>query len=167
MRGPSPNEQLILGCYVDDLFVLHHSEASGSLYANFTEALALRWNVEDEGPVSDLLNVEIQRHDRYVTLTQSSYIQHMVDTFLPDGVPTSVHRTHAPPSDELPKLVDAATAAKSDGPPAPDVLAQYQSLVGALLYCSTQTRPDVAYAVGMLCRAMWCPTPALLEAARR
>eukprot|EP00965_Chrysotila_dentata_P007619 248235-Pleurochrysis_carterae.AAC.1 len=41
------------------------------------------------------------------------------------------------------------------------------SLVGALLYCSTQTRPDVAYAVGMLCRAMSCPTPELLDAARR
>eukprot|EP00965_Chrysotila_dentata_P038702 1285272-Pleurochrysis_carterae.AAC.1 len=64
MRGPSPKEQLILGCYVDDLFVLHHSDAPGLLYANFTDALAARWNVEDEGPVSDLLNVEIQRRDR-------------------------------------------------------------------------------------------------------
>eukprot|EP00965_Chrysotila_dentata_P089162 2944299-Pleurochrysis_carterae.AAC.1 len=41
------------------------------------------------------------------------------------------------------------------------------SLVGALLYCSTQTRPDVAYAVGMLCRAMSCPTALLLTSARR
>eukprot|EP00965_Chrysotila_dentata_P103169 3406205-Pleurochrysis_carterae.AAC.1 len=41
------------------------------------------------------------------------------------------------------------------------------SLVGALLYCSTQMRPDVAYAVGMLCRAMSCPTSALLDDARR
>eukprot|EP00965_Chrysotila_dentata_P071297 2356088-Pleurochrysis_carterae.AAC.1 len=70
----------------------------------------------------------------------------MVDTFLPDGVPASVHRTHAPASDELPKLVDTATAAKADNPPTRELLKQYQSLVGALLYCSTQTRPDVAYA---------------------
>eukprot|EP00965_Chrysotila_dentata_P235981 6201074-Pleurochrysis_carterae.AAC.1 len=37
----------------------------------------------------------------------------------------------------------------------------------ALLYCSTQTRPDIAFAVGMLCRAMSCPTAQLLTDARR
>eukprot|EP00965_Chrysotila_dentata_P064372 2133031-Pleurochrysis_carterae.AAC.1 len=40
------------------------------------------------------------------------------------------------------------------------------SLLGARLYCSTQTRPDIAYAVGMLCRAMSCPTSQLLDDAR-
>eukprot|EP00965_Chrysotila_dentata_P060481 2004818-Pleurochrysis_carterae.AAC.1 len=49
----------------------------------------------------------------------------------------------------------------------PDLRSSYQSLVGALLYCSTQTKPDVAYAVGMLCRTMSCPTLKLLDAAHR
>ena len=35
-----------------------------------------------------------------------------------------------------------------------DVRTRYQSLVGALLYCSGNTRPDVALTVGLLCRAM-------------
>ena len=43
----------------------------------------------------------------------------------------------------------------------PALLKRYQSLVGALLYCSGNTRPDVAFAVGMLCRAMSRPTPEL------
>eukprot|EP00965_Chrysotila_dentata_P040191 1334550-Pleurochrysis_carterae.AAC.1 len=60
----------------------------------------------------------------------------------------------------------AAIAAK-DRLSSKDLRTSYQSLVGALLYCSTQTRPDVAYAVGMLCRAMSCPTPELMSAARR
>eukprot|EP00965_Chrysotila_dentata_P185853 6135887-Pleurochrysis_carterae.AAC.1 len=64
-------------------------------------------------------------------------------------------------------MVEDALASKSTRAISPDILSSYQSLVGALLYCSTQTRPDVAYAVGMLCRAMSCPTPELLEAARR
>eukprot|EP00965_Chrysotila_dentata_P116356 3846389-Pleurochrysis_carterae.AAC.1 len=64
-----------------------------------------------------------------------------------DGVPASVHKTHAPASDDLPKLVDDALPSKADSPPPPDLLRSYQSLVGALLYRSTQTRPDVAFAV--------------------
>eukprot|EP00965_Chrysotila_dentata_P135082 4467132-Pleurochrysis_carterae.AAC.1 len=64
-------------------------------------------------------------------------------------------------------MVEEALASKPTRNVAPELLASYQSLVGALLYCSTQTRPDVAFAVGMLCRAMSCPTPELLEAARR
>eukprot|EP00965_Chrysotila_dentata_P158156 5225327-Pleurochrysis_carterae.AAC.1 len=64
-------------------------------------------------------------------------------------------------------MIEEALASKSARTIAPELLASYQSLVGALLYCSTQTRPDVAFAVGMLCRAMSCPTPELLEAARR
>ena len=43
----------------------------------------------------------------------------------------------------------------------------YQSLVGALLYASTNTRPDIAFAVGYLCRAMAKPTPELHDAALR
>ena len=39
--------------------------------------------------------------------------------------------------------------------------------MGALLYCATNTRPDICYAVGMLCRAMSRPTPELLVAAER
>ena len=35
-----------------------------------------------------------------------------------------------------------------------DFRRRYQSLVGTLLYCSVNTRPDVAFAVGYLCRAM-------------
>eukprot|EP00965_Chrysotila_dentata_P055428 1839057-Pleurochrysis_carterae.AAC.1 len=77
----SNGQQLILGCYVDDLFILHRESGAGSLYATFTEALAARWNVEDEGAVSDLLNVEIHRTSDHVTLSQASYIRHMVDAF--------------------------------------------------------------------------------------
>ena len=38
----------------------------------------------------------------------------------------------------------------------PDLVKRYQSLCGALLYCATNTRPDIAYTIGMLCRAMSC-----------
>ena len=53
--------------------------------------------------------------------------------------------------------------------PDPAILAEYQSIVGAELYASTHTRPDVSYSVGQLSRSMAYPTPDhhLLDAARR
>ena len=39
--------------------------------------------------------------------------------------------------------------------------------MGALLYATSYTRPDVAYAIGMLCRAMSKPTLELYDAALR
>lgn len=43
-----------------------------------------------------------------------------------------------------------------------DLLKRYQSLLGGLLYPATNTRPDIAYAVGLLCRAMSRPSEELL-----
>eukprot|EP00965_Chrysotila_dentata_P052659 1747384-Pleurochrysis_carterae.AAC.1 len=63
-------QRLIIGCYVDDLFTLYSDDSPGSLYESFTSDLAARWNVEDEGPVSDLLNVDISRDADHVLLQQ-------------------------------------------------------------------------------------------------
>eukprot|EP00965_Chrysotila_dentata_P020826 689333-Pleurochrysis_carterae.AAC.1 len=48
-------------------------------------------------------------------------------------------------------MVEDALVSMSTRTIDPNVRSSYQSLVGALLYCSTQTRPDVAFADGMLC----------------
>ena len=48
-----------------------------------------------------------------------------------------------------------------------ELLRRYQSLVWSLLYAATNTRPNIAYAVGMLCRAMDKPSKELFEAAER
>eukprot|EP00965_Chrysotila_dentata_P080063 2641399-Pleurochrysis_carterae.AAC.1 len=87
---------------------------------------------------------------------------------MPEGVPASFHKNHTPAAEDLPRLVEAALLAKSQGVlPEPSTKSAYQSLVGALLYCATQTRPDIAYAVGMLCRTMACPTADMMVAAKR
>ena len=51
----APNESLVVGVYVDDLACAFSSDAPGSLYAEFTAALQKRFEVEDEGELSDLL----------------------------------------------------------------------------------------------------------------
>ena len=47
--------------YVYDLFCVASYTDSHSAHHEFTTALQEQWDVEDEGPVSDLLNIEITR----------------------------------------------------------------------------------------------------------
>ena len=56
-------ETLLIGVYVDDLFVLYSHDDEHSFYLSFTEQLMADWNVEDEGPIADLLNIEITQTD--------------------------------------------------------------------------------------------------------
>ena len=159
------HEKLIVGCYVDDMFTAYSHDDEQSLYHQFTDALQTAWDVEDEGPVNDLLNVEISRTDNCVSLRQTAYIERMVTAHFPDGVPNTIQSNSTPCSAELPSMVLEAME-RVEGP-CPKLLQRYQSIVGGLLYCSTNTRPDIAYSVGMLCRAMSRPTPELLDAALR
>ena len=155
-----------LGCYVDDLCCCASHTDEHSLYHDFITKLQSRWEVEDEGELTDLLNVEFTFGDDHVKLSQTAYIEKMVSTYLPDGIPLSGKHCSLPCDESLPRhAVDALSQDATSVDPA--LLKQYQSLVGALLYCATQTRPDVAFAVGYLCRAMGKPTSAMLAEAVR
>ena len=61
-------EWLIVGAYVDDLCILYSHDDEHSLYHRFTTDLQKRWNVEDEGDVSDLLGIDISLEDGHVCL---------------------------------------------------------------------------------------------------
>eukprot|EP00965_Chrysotila_dentata_P235950 6201053-Pleurochrysis_carterae.AAC.1 len=85
--------------------------------------------MEDGGPVSDLLSVDITRDADCVLLQQHKYMAHLVETYDTDGAPYTFHKMHAPASDDLPKLVDEALAAKLAGVlPPPELKSTYQSL---------------------------------------
>ena len=89
----------------------------------------------------------------------------MVHQWLPEGVPAHVQCNSTPHVNDLPALVLDAVSCKDSIDPI--LLRNYQSLVGGLLYAATNTRPDIAYSVGLLCRAMSKPTTELFKAALR
>jgi hypothetical protein len=162
--GPR-EESLIVGVYVDDLQLAYGPDDEHSLYTWFTKQLQERWKVDDEGDVTDLLGVEFTRDGGEIVLSQRAYIERLVAEYCPDGVPNKVQSNTTPCGDEIMQRVADALADDSVRDIA-DVRA-YQSIVGALLYCATHTRPDVAYAVGMLCRCMSMPSPLMLASAQR
>jgi hypothetical protein len=89
-------------------------------------------------------------------LHQSAYITKLEKIYQPSHTGSVQFRT--PAASELPSLIDLALDSEGADP---EFVRSYQSLVGALLYVATCTRPDVAYSVSMLCRAMIKPARAL------
>ena len=157
-------QRLMIGVYVDDLCICHGSTpAARAEYDGFVSSLNSRWEVDDEGELTDLLGVEFEFDGDNVKLHQSQYIQKMVKEHLPDGAPSNLQSYRVPCDVGLPLLI--ADALSNDHERNDALVKRYQSLVGALLYCSTNTRPDIAFTVNMLCRAMAKPTPELLGAA--
>ena len=159
------NDTVYLGVYCDDIIAIFGDDDVGSVYDGFCMALHTRWKAADEGELSDILNSCVAHEGSSIKLSQPTYIDTMVDRYLPDdklqatkGVQKTPYSLHF--KDNVTAALAAPPAAHS--PPDPALLAEYQSLVGALLYCSTVTRPDIAYPVAMLCRCMSRSTPALL-----
>ena len=161
----SNSETILIGCYVDDLLVCTSRSDKSSLFQKFINALKARWEIDEEEEAVDLLNVHFTKSEKGILLHQRPYIESLIERYVPEGIPLSFQRNWAPCSGDLPELVRRAMC--SETPPEKELLKTYQSLVGALLYCATNTRPDIAFSMGMLCRAMSKPNPALLKAAYR
>ena len=160
------DDALYVGCYVDDLYILYLQDGTDSLYASFTRELTQRWEVEDEGEVTDLLNIEISRQGASITLRQTAYIDKLTKEWFPHAPPAHVQLNSVPHPEDIRELVIHATG-EGAAPADPTLINKYRKLVGALLYAATSTRPDIAYATSMLCRAMSKPTDELLAAALR
>jgi len=164
----SRSERLVIGVYVDDLAVVYEHDDEHSLYRSFVDTLERDWKAEDEGDLSDLLGVEFTREkDDVIRLSQPAYIEKMASTFFDEDHPdTEAHLTRAPCAKDIDVIVASAlTQEVSSIDPA--LVKRYQQIVGSLLYAATNTRPDVSFSVGYLCRAMAKPTPELFAAALR
>lgn len=94
-NGPR-RERIHVGVYVDDLAMVYREDDEHSLYKSFTNALESRWNVEDEGELTDLLGIEFTREDGVIELRQTKYIEKLAAEFFPDGVPPTAQANKVP-----------------------------------------------------------------------
>ena len=96
-----------------------------------------------------------------IVLSQHNAIDQMVQRF---RLPMSEEKMKA--TSEVPMVAKAVTAHAIGSPVLPNNTL-YASLVGSLIYLSTCTRPDIAYAVSQLSRFSAAPTQAHWNAALR
>ena len=123
------------------------------------------WDVVDEGPMEDLLGIECTTNpDDSITLHQTKYVNSMLNRFFTTEERDGLKKASTPYTTNLAQLViEALEGSTADEPAYPEIIKEYQSMVGSLMYCCTATRPDLAYAVHQHCRALSRPTPELMS----
>jgi hypothetical protein len=152
-QGPHP---VMVGLYVDDALVFGTTIRCAELVAK----IQTEFEIKDIGPLqpgvpSKFLGMELERRGGDVlgiVMKQEVYAKSIVQKFMPGCNPVS---TPMVPGTQL----------TNEGEPLPEEN-DYAAIVGSLLYLSVKTRPDIAYAVGVLARFMSCPKIPHLKAAK-
>lgn len=111
------------------------------------------FKMKDLGKLCKIIGIEVERTEEYTKIHQAAYIRELIERF----------RMGDAKEMETPALVNNAI----DTSPDFKSIELYQSLVGSLLYLSTKTRPDIAYAVHEVTRKMNKPTDNDWQAAKR
>ena len=146
---------LLVAVYVDDIILGGRSEAKLNAVK---EELSRRFEMKDLGPLHHFLGVKViqDRLTGVIWIGQPSCTEKILQKFgMSDSKPVST-----PVNPDL-KLVSSES---SD-----EVCNQqmYQAVVGSLLYLSTKTRPDIAYAVSSVARFCAKPTKEHWTAVKR
>ncbi|CAI7877986.1 unnamed protein product [Closterium sp. NIES-54] len=147
--------RLSLYLYVDDILLMSSSMV---LLDEVKGLLSSRFRMKDLGEAKYYLGVQIERDESGILIHQERYILNMLDSFglskanpmrtpLPTGFDVHAHAEEPLLKDELVQL--------------------YQSIVGSLMYASTTTQPQIAYAVSQLSKVVSCPKAFHLQAAKR
>jgi transposase InsO family protein len=139
---------VLLLTYVDDLLLAGKRPAQLSA---LVAAIAQQLDVRDLGEARMFLNMHIvrDRAARTLLLHQAQQVTDLLGAYnMSDCTPAST---------PLPAGVNLTAAPNSPAALAGDRLALYQALVGSINYIAGNTRPDIAFAAGVLSRALGSP----------
>jgi transposase InsO family protein len=137
--------KIVVPVHVDDLvFASKSKEAIEKVKSD----LRTRFKIRDQGATSLILGVQLERdrERRTIHLSQPNYIQSILETFRMQ----ECNGARTPMDDKLrlsSKMSPTSVSEKAEMKNVP-----YREAVGKLLYLSIATRPDISYAVGVLCR---------------
>lgn len=123
--------------YADDMIIVCKD---GQQIARLERELQQHFEISSLGEVNLFLGIKVMKDKQGVySLSQKCFIQEISNRFGLDGAKTSKY-----PLDPGYFRLDAGEALADH--------VQYHSLVGALLYVATNTRPDIAAAISILSR---------------
>jgi Reverse transcriptase (RNA-dependent DNA polymerase) len=156
----SGHETIIFVVHVDDLTIVTSGKV---LMDEVKKKLRTELEVTDLGEIHWLLGIEIRRNceNQSIMLSQKSYIDSIIKRFgLEDA---KLLASPMEPSAHLTNTQCPATSREiGDMRDVP-----YREAVGSLMYATIATRPDIAFAIGILSRFSTNPGRAHWEAVKR
>ena len=146
----SPETGIFIPTHVDDCLLIGPSLAS---IKSLKKKIHSVYEIEDRGPAAFFLGVQIVRNrkKRRLWLHQTQYIEEALEHFNleePRPIQTPLQTG----------LVSNTEANNSLKPADYTILKLYQSIIGTVMYCMTQTRPDIAFSVQWLSRFLIGPS---------
>jgi hypothetical protein len=140
-RG-SGDSLLLLGVYADDLIICGPYSKK---IAEFKHQMSKTFSMSDLGLLSYYLGMEVKQKPGEITIYQRAYATKIVEQCGMTGCnPIDT------PMDQNSKLLPGRPDLAKD-------ITRFRSIVGSLRYL-VNTRPDIAYSVGMVSRFMEAPT---------
>ena len=130
------NGYVILCLYVDDIIIVGSNDR---MVRSTKHMLNSRFDMKDMGPVDVVLGIKIKRVPEGLILTQSHYVDKILDKFNKDD--SGIARTPIDISQHL---------SKNRGESISQV--EYARVIGSLMYLMSCTRPDIAFTVSRLSR---------------
>jgi len=142
------NAKVIVGLYVDDLIIASKSMDGINFIKN---ALTIQYSMKDLGILNTIIGIKVTRDENGISLDQEKYIDSIVDRFnLNDSYNTYVPMTNSVKfSADMELLNEKVTNLSIEDVP-------YRQAVGALLYATQCTRPDIAFSVSKMSQFMNC-----------
>ena len=149
--------QMFLMIYVDDILIASTNlEHIKEIKAKF----CMKFDMTDMGELEHFLNIRVTRTTDYLMMDQAVYAMKVLEkhaAYL--GSPDKIRR-HPMPADVMDQIKKEADDQEDVNQENQDWVNNfpYRALLGAILYLALNTRPDIAYAVGVLSRFASNPT---------
>ena len=134
-------DSVILCLYVDDILIFGTSMIVINEVKSF---LSNSFDMKDLGQADVILNIKLIRDESGITLTQSHYVEKVLNRFgFIDSKPS-------------PTPYDPSVTLRKNKKESRDQL-RYSQVIGSLMYLASATRPDISFAVSKLSRFMSNP----------
>ena len=152
------NNIIMFGLFVDDITTFYdvHDEHEYNVYINM---LKQKYEMSDLGDEHNILGMRVTNRDDGLYLDQHTYIEEKLKYF------NMINCNPMSTPESTTKLSSISNDNNNNNNN--DIINEYRSIVGSLIYAAISTRPDINHAVNMVSRYMHNPTHDHMIAAKR